>query len=136
MIDPLKRFVKTLPVIGPVLVHLRSRRDDFTSSSDYWDRRYGSGGNSGAGSCNRLAEFKADLLNRFVEQYQISSVIEYGSGDGTQLKLALYASYIGVDVAKAVEMCRVIFATDTSKRFYNRIAWNPASRRTSLCLST
>ena len=49
---------------------------------------------------------------------QISSVIEYGSGDGAQLKLARYPSYLGVDIsAKAVGMCRERFAGDTSKRF-------------------
>ncbi len=118
MIDPIKKFVRTLPVIGPSLIHLRGRRDSFTSSSDYWDRRYRSGGNSGAGSYDRLARFKADFLNGFVELHQISSVIEYGSGDGAQLMLAVYPSYTGVDIsATAVEMCRVLFAADASKRF-------------------
>jgi Methyltransferase domain len=115
MLRSVKAFVKSVPVIGPSLAHLRG---DSFNSADFWDQRYWAGGNSGAGSYNRLAEFKADFLNGFVEQNHVTSVIEYGSGDGAQLKLARYPSYTGIDVsAKAVEMCRTIFANDTSKRF-------------------
>lgn len=113
-----KRLIKSIPVIGPFLVHLRGRQQNFRNSSEYWDRRYRAGGNSGAGSYNRLAEFKANFLNRFVDEHQIASVVEYGSGDGAQLKLARYPSYTGVDISpKAVEMCRILFFGDTSKRF-------------------
>ena len=80
----MKAFLKSIPVIGPLLVHLRRRQDDFRSPSEYWDRRYRTGGDSGAGSYNRLAQFKANFLNMFVDQHQIASVVEYGSGDGAQ----------------------------------------------------
>jgi SAM-dependent methyltransferase len=113
-----KSLLKSIPVIGPFLVHLRERQEKFRNSSAYWERRYRTGGNSGAGSYNRLAEFKANFLNRFVEEHQIASVVEYGSGDGAQLKLARYPTYTGVDIsATAVEMCRALFSADTSKRF-------------------
>jgi hypothetical protein len=112
----IKTFINNTPVIGPSLNRLRGMT--VKNSAYYWDRRYREGGNSGAGSYNRLARFKADFLNSFVQEYQISSVIEYGSGDGAQLKLARYPSYIGVDVSTtAVEMCRETFRHDTSKRF-------------------
>jgi hypothetical protein len=76
------------------------------------------GGNSGAGSSDRLAEFKANFLNRFVEEHNIASVIEYGCGDGAQLKLARYPVYTGVDVSvTAVERCRVSFEDDPTKKF-------------------
>ena len=88
MLHFIKTWIKKLPIIGPLLVHLR--RDHFISSSEYWDQRYRTGGNSGAGSYNRLAQFKASFLNTFVNTYQIASVIEYGCGDGAQLKLARY----------------------------------------------
>ena len=118
----MKAFIKGIPVIGPTLVRLRQALVRFEGSSDYWEGRYETGGNSGAGSYGRLAEFKANFLNTFVEQHQIQSVIEYGCGDGAQLTLARYASYTGVDVSgKAVEMCRIRFADDTSKRF---LEWN------------
>jgi hypothetical protein len=118
----MKAFIKGIPVIGPTLVRLRQALVRFEGSSDYWEGRYEMGGNSGAGSYGRLAEFKANFLNTFVEQHQIQSVIEYGCGDGAQLILARYASYTGIDVSsKAVEMCRTRFADDTSKRF---LEWN------------
>jgi hypothetical protein len=116
MPNSIKTFIMNAPMIGPSLNVLRGTA--FKNSAHYWDRRYRKGGNSGAGSYNRLARFKADFLNGFVEQYQISSVVEYGSGDGAQLKLARYPSYLGIDIsATAVGMCREMFAGDTSKRF-------------------
>jgi hypothetical protein len=126
MLNNLKSFIKNAPVIGPSLDHLRGK--SFKNSAEYWDQRYKTGGNSGAGSYSRLAEFKAEILNEFVNQQQITSVIEYGSGDGAQLKLARYPSYTGVDISeKAVEMCRIIFAGDLSKRFLQSGAVTPGT---------
>jgi hypothetical protein len=89
------------------------------TSSDYWEQRYLNGGTSGAGSNGRLAEFKAQFLNSFVEEHKIVSVIEYGCGDGAQLKLALYPNYIGVDVSVTVlDKCRKLFSGDPSKQFF------------------
>ena len=66
-----------------------------------------------------LANQKAEVLNNFVVQNGISSVIEFGSGDGNQLSLAKYPEYIGVDVSEAaVFACRQKFAGDTGKTFY------------------
>jgi hypothetical protein len=116
MISVIKRFMQSVPIIGPSLI--RVRRKQVKSSADYWERRYKAGGNSGAGSYNRLAEFKAGFLNKFVVEQQIASVIEFGSGDGSQLKLAHYPNYLGIDVSsKAVEMCRKAFAGDAAKIF-------------------
>ena len=124
----IKTCIKSVPVFGHLLVDLRRELVNFKSSSDYWDRRYRAGGSSGAGSYGRLAEFKANFLNRFVDQQHIVSVIEYGCGDGAQLKLARYPSYTGVDVsAKAVEMCSTIFAGDSSKRFMQSDAVAPGT---------
>jgi hypothetical protein len=126
MLNTVKTLIKNTPLIGPTLDHLRGK--SFKNSAQYWDQRYKTGGNSGAGSYSRLAEFKADVLNRFVKVRQVSSVIEYGSGDGAQLKLARYPSYTGVDIsAKAVEMCRAIFANDLSKRFLQSDAVPPGT---------
>ena len=90
----------------------------FGNSSRYWERRYARGGTSGAGSYGRLALFKAEFLNDFVERRGIQSVVELGCGDGHQLSLAGYPSYLGLDVAPtAVELCAKRFAADASKRF-------------------
>lgn len=92
---------------------------DWKGSSNYWEERYRKGGTSGAGSYNRLAKFKADVLNQFVKEYDIHSVVEWGCGDGNQLGLAQYPNYIGIDVSKtAVTRCSSIFKADSSKQFY------------------
>jgi hypothetical protein len=47
-------------------------------------------------------------------------VVEYGCGDGAQLKLAKYPLYTGIDVSvTAVERCRRLFSGDPSKKFLN-----------------
>jgi hypothetical protein len=96
-----------------------ARTPAFGHSAQYWDERYQAGGNSGAGSSGRLAEFKAEVLNRFVRERGIASVIELGCGDGKQLKLAIYPNYIGIDVSpEAIALCRARFDGDETKTFY------------------
>jgi hypothetical protein len=91
---------------------------NFAGSAKYWDARYAAGGNSGAGSYNRLAEFKAETLNAFVKEHDIRTVAEFGSGDGAQLKLAQYPHYTGIDVSPvAIEHCRNLFTGDPTKQF-------------------
>jgi hypothetical protein len=88
------------------------------NSATYWEDRYARGGDSGSGSRGRLAEFKAEIINGFVTDNGIESVIEFGCGDGNQLKLAKYPKYLGFDVSAAcVAACRSLFRADTSKRF-------------------
>ncbi len=90
----------------------------FAGSQRYWEERYDRGGNSGLGSYGELAAFKAEVLNNFVRENHITSVIEYGCGDGNQLRLAAYPSYIGFDVStKAIVLCKEIFSADTTKTF-------------------
>ena len=48
------------------------------------------GGNSGAGSYNKIAIFKAKIMNQFVLENNIQHVIEFGFGDGAQLERAKY----------------------------------------------
>ena len=118
----MKKLIRSLPVIGPA-VHNICRRwikpsRPFTDSEDYWVARYASGGNSGAGSYGQLSIFKAAVLNDFVLQNKIPTVIEYGCGDGNQLRLARYPSYLGFDVSHdAVSLCRKLFARDHAKQF-------------------
>lgn len=101
------------------LNHILLKMHGWENSTEYWKKRYESGGNSGAGSYNRLAVFKADIINDFVKEHHINKIIEWGCGDGNQLKLAQYPKYIGIDVSpRAVSMCRSIFKTDSMKKFY------------------
>jgi len=101
-----------------VLTSIKRRVLSF-SSEGYWSERYQSGRNSGPGSYGNLARFKADVLNDLVKERDVQSVIEFGCGDGNQLALAQYPKYVGYDVSPiAVDMCRAMFAGDTSKEFH------------------
>jgi SAM-dependent methyltransferase len=72
------------------------------SSDAYWENRYRAGGTSGMGSVGRLARFKAATINRFVAANTITSVIDLGCGDASQLALLeLPSDYVGVDVSPA-----------------------------------
>ena len=97
---------------------LSFERKLFPGTEAYWQNRYAAGGNSGSGSYNKLAEFKAEIINGFVNQNKVGMVIEYGCGDGNQLTLAEYESYVGYDVSpKAIEICREKFQHDKKKKF-------------------
>ena len=90
----------------------------FPGSEAYWIQRYDRGGDSGAGSHDELAEFKAEVVNAFVREEVIETVIEFGCGDGNQLRLAKYPSYIGYEIStRALELCRDTFRSDRTKIF-------------------
>ena len=75
-------------------------------------------GNSGVGSYEKFAAFKAEIINDFVTRHHVTSVIEFGCGDGSQLALANYQSYLGLDVSETViSLCKQKFASDTNKTF-------------------
>lgn len=102
------------------------QKKKFKGSAEYWDERYRTQGNSGSGSYDHLAQFKAEILNPFVAKNNIVMVMEFGCGDGNQLKLAKYPNYIGLDVSpKAIEMCHELFKKDKNKSFllYNSLAF-------------
>jgi predicted O-methyltransferase YrrM len=89
-------------------------------SGKYWDERYMRGGNSGAGSYNKLAKFKSDVINGFIERNKIKSIVDYGVGDGNQLKLINTEKlvYTGVDVSGfIISKCKQEFKDDKSKKF-------------------
>jgi hypothetical protein len=118
----LRQIIGRLPVLGPIAKQIhRAVAPGSTSqfsSSRYWEQRYVLGGNSGAGSYGRLAKFKADTINKIVDDHGIQSIVEFGSGDGAQLELARYPAYTGIDVsANAVQRCQARFKNDPSKRF-------------------
>ena len=87
-----------------------SKEEDFRTSKSYWQDRYSSGGNSGAGSYGTLAKYKADFISKFLLSHNIDSVIEFGCGDGNQISLISYKQYLGLDVSDyAIEICRQKF---------------------------
>ena len=117
-----KQLFVDLPIIGQ-LAGLISRtwgkpRRIFQGSESYWKSRYETGGDSGYGSYSQLAELKSEVLNAFVRENGIESVIEYGCGDGNQLSLAQYPNYIGFDVSPhALSGCMKRFSADATKTF-------------------
>lgn len=95
------------------------QKKNFTSSANYWEERYKHKGNSGSGSYKHLAEFKSEVLNEFVINHNINTVLEFGCGDGNQLTFANYPTYIGLDVATtAIKMCYDRFTSDYTKSFF------------------
>ena len=114
-----------IPVVGRLATQIfrritgRHRKvEPFPGSEKYWEQRYASGGDSGAGSYSKFAKFKAKILNAFVAEHDIKSVIEFGCGDGSQLVLAAYPEYLGLDVSDTViAACRKKFSSDPRKTF-------------------
>ncbi|WP_075995638.1 class I SAM-dependent methyltransferase [Salaquimonas pukyongi] len=116
MLAQIKKTTAALPLVGPILrwVHQKitgKKIIEFKSSDQYWEDRYRAGRTSGSGSYGRLAQFKADFLNDFVEKNDIKSIVEFGCGDGAQLTLAKYPNYIGFDVSPAaIRLCKELFS--------------------------
>jgi len=115
------KFAADLPIIGDVIKFIYSkiiRPLFFQGSKKYWEKRYSTGGNSGCGSYNELAEFKAEIINNFVSENDVSTVIEFGCGDGNQLELAKYKAYLGLDVSNTIiNLCKEKFSSDPTKSF-------------------
>lgn len=116
-----KELIKAIPLIGSLAISIRNKilpSYRFTNSQDYWINRYKNGGNSGAGSYNNLAEFKAAIINEFVSRRKVKTVIELGCGDGNQLEYFNFPSYIGFDVSDLIlNKCRLKFNQDGNKQF-------------------
>jgi SAM-dependent methyltransferase len=107
------------PLPGVRHLSLLRQRIGFRGSALYWEQRYSHGGTSGAGSYDALAEAKAAFLNDFVHSRVVGSVIEFGCGDGNQLSLADYPSYVGLDVSRsALELCQRRFSDDPTRSFF------------------
>lgn len=97
---------------------LALRKIVFGDSGRYWERRYAKGGTSGPGSYGAAATWKAESVNAWVRDLGVTSVIDYGCGDGNQLMLADYPRYLGLDrSASAIRRCIGLFETDETKSF-------------------
>jgi SAM-dependent methyltransferase len=121
---PLRDAIKGIPIVssfaklGYYLLVEPFRR--FPGSKDYWQKRYQTGGVSGDGSAGMLARYKADIINQLIRQRGVTSVIEIGCGDGSQLALLECPDYLGVDISdEAIARCRDNFRDDSSRSFIN-----------------
>jgi hypothetical protein len=139
MKNVIKRIIRRTPVLGPFLRFLSHKLlgrgpQPFEGSAAYWETRYTSGADSGVGSYGAFAEFKAEILNTFVAQNRVESVIEFGCGDGNQLTLARYPRYLGFDVSgAAVSRCRELFRDNEQYEFRPSSAY--AGEKADLALS-
>ncbi len=134
----LKEKLKRVPIIGSWIQRMYRQFAGASTfnSREYWERRYATGGTSGSGSYGRLAVFKAQVVNDFIEKYRIQNVIEFGCGDGHQLSLAKYPHYIGLDVSEtAIARCQEIFKHDSSKQFYTVAAARKLKLKADLTIS-
>jgi len=76
-------------------------------TNKYWDDRYVNGGNSGNGSYGMLANYKAAVINNFINTNEITSMLEYGCGDGNQLSMIDCDKIMAFDVSPtALELCK------------------------------
>lgn len=125
MKEAIKRIIRRTPVLGDIvrqaywrLLASRKKPEPFPGSEAYWEKRYSAGADSGVGSYGFFAEFKADVINRFAFEHNVQTVIEFGCGDGNQLRLAKYQTYLGFDVSSAaIEKCKELFKSDEHKSF-------------------
>jgi protein O-GlcNAc transferase len=99
-------------------------------SSLYWEDRYKSGDNSGVGSYNKFAEHKGDIINSFIIENNVDTIIDLGCGDGNQLRYFNFKHYIGYDISPtAIATCQELFKDDKSKEF-KVLRGNPTDKAT------
>jgi hypothetical protein len=112
-----EKLIRPLP--GARRASLLRQRLTYAGSAHFWENAYTKGGTSGSGSYGALAESKSRFLNELVRERAVSGVIEFGCGDGNQLSMAKYPSYIGLDVSRtAIGLCQCRFSGDPAKSFF------------------
>lgn len=133
------RFMKIPVWLNTFLYRIRRKTekmlfpDKKTDYKKYWEDRYKKGGTSGSGSYGKLAEYKADVINNFIKENKIRSIIEFGCGDGNQLKLMHYGKYVGLDISKsAIDRCKITFAEDKTKSFRTYAPGKPENIKADL----
>jgi len=84
--------------------------DNFDSNT-YWEKRYFEDGTSGAGSYGIDAISKSKYINELIDKCNISTINDYGHGDGNQLRyITGFKRYTGYDVSTtARRKCRSMF---------------------------
>jgi SAM-dependent methyltransferase len=113
----IRELVRPLP--GVRRASLLRQRLAYNGSALFWEHSYARGATSGNGSYGEFAERKSRFLNELVRERSVLSVIEFGCGDGNQLSLAEYPSYIGLDVSRtAIGLCQRRFSGDPAKSFF------------------
>lgn len=88
------------------------------NAREYWNTRYRSGGNSGAGSYGDHSKIKSDYVNGVIKDYNIETVDDIGVGDGNQLSMLNVLNYIGYDISDVIlDKVKSIYKNDPTKTF-------------------
>jgi hypothetical protein len=87
------------------------------SSRKYWEDRYLRGATSGWGSYGTASRYKTAVINDFLERFKPSSAIEFGCGDGNQIKSINYKNYLGLDFQPAVKICKELYKNNKNLNF-------------------
>jgi len=116
IVRPLKPLLIKMGLLKSVVPSLTLEEPFY--SARYWERRYNQGGNSGPGSYGELAQYKADVVNGFISDHEIQSVIDFGCGDGNQLSLIKVPRYVGIDVSQtSIDRLNERYQGDATKKF-------------------
>jgi len=102
--------------------------------NNFWEERYKAGGNSGAGSYGEYAEHKAEVINNYIEKFDIGTISDFGCGDGNQTTLLKgFNAYTGFDISPyVIEICRRKFKDNASVNFCTVMSELPES---DMCIS-
>jgi hypothetical protein len=108
------------------------------NSRKYWEKRYKKWWNSWAGSYNKYAEYKANILNDIIDEKNINSLIEFGCWDWNNLNYYKINYYTGFDISEtAIKICISKYREDSSKSFilYNPIFFKSWGLKAELTIS-
>ncbi len=99
---------------------------------NFWENRYKSGGNSGLGSYGEYAKHKADVINKYIADFKIKTISDFGCGDGNQIGLFVgYVKYFGYDISSHIlDVCRSNHQKNKNMEFCNEISELPISELT------
>jgi len=101
-----------------------------------WNERYKKGGNSGSGSYGVLCEYKSEFINKFVNENNISNIIEFGSGDGNQMQFFNVDNYLGVDISEhVINICKQKYKDIENKNFVTYDEYYKYSNKYDLSIS-
>ncbi len=114
----MKKKLNYLLFVNFILILCFQLESSVFDYKEWWEKWYSEGNNSGLGSRNQLAQFKADTINIFLKKKEIQTVIEFGCGDGFNLGLIEYPYYLGIDVSRtSIKNCAEKFKNDKTKSF-------------------
>jgi hypothetical protein len=104
-------YVDHLREVKRKIAHILSRLTGTYDARCYWDQRYRSGEDSGSGSREFNWQFKTDYINSIIKKYSVRSVVDFGCGDGMQIRDLQVREYLELDISPvALAMCRKLYA--------------------------